>query len=619
MRTDLESRGEPGLPESEARYRSLFESIDLGFCIIEVLFAPADGDNLRQAADYRFLEVNPAFIAQTGLADAVGHTVRELAPSHESHWFERYGHVALTGQPMRFEAPAEALGRWYEVFAFRVGDPDARQVAVLFNDIRAVKHAQREREELVTQLRTANVELRRLNSIARAAERRSIFLADLGNELQSLSDPDALMAATAQLLGEFLQVDRCAYAEVGVDEDAFTITGDYTRGDTISIVGAFTFRAFGAAVLRLMRANTPYVVNDVDRDVRITREDRIAYVSTQIRAVVCVPLHKDGRFVAAMAVHQRAPRVWTDEEIELVVTVVRRCWESLERARAYRSLREREAALRATSDQLAERTVAAERALRVAELAQQGAEAANRAKSDFLAVMSHELRTPLNAIGGYAELIDLGIHGEVTEPQHNALARIQASQRHLLGLINGVLNYSRMEAGAVIYHLEATPVRDALATANALVLPQIGARGLTYWSSIATPDLTVLADREKLQQILLNLLTNGIKFTEPGGQLRVHCEPRGDVVAFVVTDTGIGIPAEKLATIFDPFVQIDQRFIRQYDGVGLGLAISRDLARGMNGDLQVESVIGRGSTFTLTVPAEPEAPGGVASDRRTVA
>lgn len=602
MKFDLDASSEPNLPMSEAKYRSLIESLDLGFCIIEVLFAPGEGAAPGKALDYRFLEVNPAFIAQTGLADAVGHTIRELAPTLEAHWFERYGHVALTGQPVRFEAPAEALGRWYEVFAFRIGDPEARQVAILFNDIRAIRHAQREREELVTQLRTANIELRRLNALARAAERRSAFLADLGDELQSLSDPDALMAATAELLGEYLQVDRCAYAEVGADEDAFTITGDYTRGDTFSIVGAFTFRAFGAAVLRLMRANTPYVVTDVDRDVRITREDRIAYVSTQIRAVVCVPLHKDGRFVAAMAVHQRDPRVWTDEEIELVVTVVRRCWESLERARASRSLREREGALRATSEQLAERTVAAERALRVAELAQQSAEAANRAKSDFLAVMSHELRTPLNAIGGYAELIDLGIHGEVTESQRHALARIQASQRHLLGLINGVLNYSRMEAGAVTYHLEATPVRDALAAANELVLPQIGARGLTYRSSSATPDLTVLADREKLQQILLNLLTNGIKFTEPGGKLRVHCERRGDMVAFIVTDTGIGIPSEKLATIFDPFVQIDQRFIRQYDGVGLGLAISRDLARGMKGDLQVESLVGRGSTFTLTVP-----------------
>jgi signal transduction histidine kinase len=546
--------------------------------------------------------MNPAFIQQTGLMNATGRTMRELAPAHESHWFERYGRVALTGESVRFEAPAEALGRYYDVYAFRVGAPEERRVAVLFDDVSASKATERERERLFAELQEANTELRRLNAKARAAERRSAFLAEVAAASQSLTDPDLLMATTARMLGEYLGVDRCAYAEVEADEDHFVITGDYTRGDTNSIVGRFTFRSFGGEVLRLMRVNQAYVMDDAETDPRVMVDDLPAYHRTQIRAAICVPLHKDGRFVAAMAVHQRVPRDWTAEEVDLVVTLVRRCWESLERARAYRSLREREAALQAASAQLVDRTAAAERALQIAEGAHQAAEAASRAKSDFLAIMSHELRTPLNAIGGYAELLELGIHGPVNADQRQALERIQQSQRHLLGLINQVLNYTRIDAGVVRYDLTDIGVGEALTAAELLVLPQMRARGLRYAHDVCEASLIVRADREKLQQVLLNLLTNAIKFTEPGGEVRVSCMPRESVIAIAVSDTGIGIAPEKLPTIFEPFVQVDQRHTRAHEGVGLGLAISRDLARGMGGDLVAESVPGEGSVFTLTIP-----------------
>jgi signal transduction histidine kinase len=216
--------------------------------------------------------------------------------------------------------------------------------------------------------------------------------------------------------------------------------------------------------------------------------------------------------------------------------------------------------------------------------------------------MSHELRTPLNAISGYAELMELGVHGPVTEQQRADLARIQASQRHLLGLINQVLNYTRIDAGAVRYDLADVPVAEALAAAEALVLPQVRAKGLAYAMGSVPPILAVRADREKLQQILLNLLGNAIKFTEAGGEVRVTCTGDDATVAIAVADTGVGIAPEKLASIFDPFVQVDQRLTRPHEGVGLGLAISRDLAGGMGGDLTVKSAPGSGSVFTLTLP-----------------
>jgi signal transduction histidine kinase len=216
--------------------------------------------------------------------------------------------------------------------------------------------------------------------------------------------------------------------------------------------------------------------------------------------------------------------------------------------------------------------------------------------------MSHELRTPLNAIGGYAELMELGIRGPVTEQQRMDLARIQASQRHLLGLINQVLNYTRIDAGAVRYEMTDVPVAEALAAAEALVLPQVHAKGLAYVLGSVPPTLAVWADREKLQQILLNLLSNAIKFPDAGGEVRVVCTAQQGIVAIAVADTGVGIAPEKVESIFDPFVQVDQRLTRMHQGVGLGLAISRDLAGGMGGDLTVESAPGAGSVFTLTLP-----------------
>ena len=240
--------------------------------------------------------------------------------------------------------------------------------------------------------------------------------------------------------------------------------------------------------------------------------------------------------------------------------------------------------------------------LRELRSAREVAEAANLAKSEFLAVMSHELRTPLNAIAGYAELIELGIRGPVTPEQRADLERIQKSQRHLLGLINGVLNYARVETGNVPYELTDVPLAELLATCEALVTPQVRSKGLHLVLPRTLPSVAVRADREKAQQILINLLTNAIKFTGPGGRIAVAYEERGETVRIRVADTGRGIAEEKLSVIFDPFVQVDAGLTRAHEGVGLGLAISRDLARGMNGDLTVESVLGSGSTFTLTLP-----------------
>jgi PAS domain S-box-containing protein len=246
--------------------------------------------------------------------------------------------------------------------------------------------------------------------------------------------------------------------------------------------------------------------------------------------------------------------------------------------------------------------VAAEREreelLEAAEDARRDAEAANQAKNEFLAVMSHELRTPLNAIGGYAQLIELGIRGPVTDAQRADIDRIKRSQTYLLSLINDVLNFARIEAGNLKVELSDVDIGTLVLGMRDFVQPQLRERNLTF-SCDCPPSIRVYADPEKVQQILINLLTNALKFTPPGGTISMRCETKDDEVIIAVCDTGRGISPDKLDSIFEPFVQVNRRYTREQEGIGLGLAISRELARAMGGDISVRSSEEEGSEFTL--------------------
>jgi PAS domain S-box-containing protein len=245
-----------------------------------------------------------------------------------------------------------------------------------------------------------------------------------------------------------------------------------------------------------------------------------------------------------------------------------------------------------------------------AQAAQADAEAANRAKADFLASMSHELRTPLNAMGGYVDLLELGIHGPVTEAQGNALSRVRANQRHLLTLINDILAYAKLEAGRVEFDLRPVDLCGMLSSVEPLVAPLAGAKDVAYSIRACDPALRAVADEERTRQVLLNLVTNAVKFTPARGWVRLDCDADGEWVNVRVRDNGPGVPPEKQEAIFDPFTQVDRRYDRPQEGVGLGLAISRDLARGMGGELSVESAEGEGSTFTLRLARAVDPSGG---------
>ena len=236
------------------------------------------------------------------------------------------------------------------------------------------------------------------------------------------------------------------------------------------------------------------------------------------------------------------------------------------------------------------------------------AERANRAKADFLAMMSHELRTPLNAISGYSDLLTAGVYGPLTPKQADALARIARNQEHLLTLINSVLQFARIDAGQVQYDIRPVSVMEVVHGLEPLIEPQALAKNLGFSRRIHA-GLVVRADTDKLRQVLINLLANAIKFTPAGGHISVEAEGGAETVHIRVADTGSGIAPDHLPRVFDPFVQEARALNRPQEGVGLGLAISRDLVRGMGGELTATSVLGQGSTFTVTLPrGEPAAP-----------
>lgn len=286
----------------------------------------------------------------------------------------------------------------------------------------------------------------------------------------------------------------------------------------------------------------------------------------QIKSALVVPMVARGQTLGALTlISTRKGRRYGDADLALAMEIATRAAIAIDNAQLYRS-----------------------------------ALAASEAKSAFLATMSHELRTPLNAIIGYQSLLKEGIDGSLNESQLAQLSRIRAGADHLLGLIDEILTYSRVEADKEIVRLEDERLRPIVEEAVTMVKPLADAKGLAL--RVDVPDSTLKTDGGKLRQILLNLLSNAVKFTDRG-EISLRARLNGDAAEFSVADTGIGIADENLQRIFDPFWQVEQSSTRRAGGTGLGLSVSRGLARLLGGEIRAESKLGEGSTFIVTLPA----------------
>ena len=329
-----------------------------------------------------------------------------------------------------------------------------------------------------------------------------------------------------------------------------------------------------------------------------------------LTSFITVPLiAREAKLGTLTIVMAESGRHYDESDVELAMDLSRRAAIAIDNAQMHTQLmgktaelKEQAVRLEQVVQELEMQTDELQRANRELAQSQAEAEKANHAKMEFLAVMSHELRTPLNAINGYTELMEMEIGGVVSAAQREYLARIKRSGKFLLVLINDVLNFAKVHAGSVDIKREPVRLDTILETSHVLVEPQMKARNIAYRFVAIDATCIAVGDSEKIEQVILNLLTNALKFTDPGGSITLSCESSDGRARIKVADTGRGIPPAKLESVFDPFVQLDRSANPgSQHGVGLGLAISRELARAMGGELTAESEVGKGSVFTLAL------------------
>lgn len=418
---------------------------------------------------------------------------------------------------------------------------------------------------------------------AEAARRHAAFLAEAGRLLSESVDQASTFIALAKLalpaLGSWCIMD---VLDTGGEIQRLGIYHPDPERQALARELQNTWLPerddpFGAPAM-LRQARTITIVEDIEAMVAATarRPEHLTLLrQLGITALLTVPLIARGRLLGAITFvnSQREPS-YSEEDVQLAEDLAARAALALDNAQAYD----------------------------LALVSKRRADAANTAKTAFLGAMSHELRTPLNAIGGYIDLLDMGLRGPVTEAQHADFARVKASQQHLAILITEILNFARFASEGVSFAFADIDACDALQAAVDLVKPLFAQNGLEFDGIAGGPGMVAHADPLRVTQILVNLLANAIKFTPAGGHISTGCTGTTDTVQLHVSDTGIGIAPSELEVIFTPFTQLKEGLSAREGGVGLGLAISRDLARAMKGNLTVESVEGKGSRFTLSLP-----------------
>ncbi len=653
----------------EGDYRPLLESMEQGFCILEMLF-----DDEGKPADYRFIDMNSAFSRHTGLINAIGKTALELVPDLDPYWFETYGRVAQTGEPIHFENEAPAMHRWFDVYASRLGGAESRKVVLFFNDITSRKQVETEREQLLKQLtvatnrltdvfrkapafmcvlrgpqhifemsneryrqllgnrdhigrpvrealpelegqgffelldqvfqsgetytrndmrlllqrhRHAPVEVRYFDFMymplrnangevtgivaqgvdltdRKIAEERLRLLDAVSMATRDAMDPQTVMVATTRLLGEHLLVARCAYADLEPDNDRFTIRHDWTASGVATTVGTYSLDLFGPRAASEMRSGRTLVVRNVDLEL-LRSEGADMFNAIGVKAIICCSLVKDDRLVAMMAVHSAAPREWSSEDIALVEEIAERSWAHVERVRSTEALRE-----------------------------------ADQRKTEFLAALAHELRNPLAPIQTGLDILRIAADPVAIEKTRGMMER---QLRHLVHLVDDLLDMARITSGKIELRKEHVDLKDIVTSAIEASLPFIEAGRHDFSVRIPEERIVLNVDPTRISQVISNLLNNAAKYTPAIGRITLAAQHNAREVEITVSDTGIGIPKDRLEDVFEMFAQVGGATGRAQGGLGIGLTIVSTMVKLHGGTITVASGgPGKGSDFVVRLP-----------------
>jgi|GEM_PF-1067289 len=471
--------------------------------------------------------------------------------------------------------PLAVRGRTLGVLTLMMADTDRKFTE---DDLPFVQELARRAALAVDNSQLFDAERRAREAAERAGE-RARRLASLAAALNEAVTEEDVAAACIDHGSAALGADRGSLALYREDLQEFEIV----RSSYASEV-AEKWRRFPLDAARplsyAVTSGEPLLIDHISRVQERFPDILEIFAGTGTAAYVAIPIFTSGRPLGALSFSFASEQQFQSEDRTFVAALGQQAAQALERARL----------------------LEAERAAR------SEAESANRAKTEFLSAMSHELRTPLNAIAGYVDILDIGVHGTLTEAQRKDLQRIKHAQAVLLGLINDVLNFARIEAGRIEFQDTLVEIYPLLQDIAGLFTPQVRAKQLNFRCEPCDEDLRVRGDAERIQQILINLVSNATKFTDQGGEVVLGVEEQAAHLRIFVRDTGRGIAPEKLDTIFEPFVQLDRPGTHEsQQGVGLGLAISRELARAMGGDLVATSYTGEGSEFSLLLPRAQKA------------
>ena len=655
--------------ESEVRYRSLFNSMDEGYCTIEMIF-----DEQGKPVDYVYKEINPSFEKLTGMHGALGKRISEFVPNLEAHWYEAYGKVALTGEPIRVSDEVKGMNRWFDIYAFRVGENESREVAVLFRNITEAKQAERHTE----------------------------MLSRLSLDLASATEEADIVAIAVEAVGRHLNGHRCYFVECLADENRLLVSHNWVRDKAASIEGELSLFDFGGLEWWREFASGDLIIEDVSTN-PLTQANSANYQAVGVPSYAVQPFRRAADWTVCLVVTEDTPRKWTAYDLRILADVVARVWPMVERARADRALRDSAAQLRLALDsaELGTWTVdpvsntvstdarcrailgieakdfffkqafglahaddrgsvlgKVEAAIRpddpvpydaeyrvvhadgsvhwvlakgranfahepegrrllsfdgtVADITERKrAEGAlresaqaladlDRRKDEFLAMLSHELRNPLAPISNAVQLLRLQKNEDPLQQQARTIIERQVGQ--LNHLVDDLLEVSRITTGRVQLRRERVAIGGIVERALETCHPVLQQHRHELTVSVPPEPIWLHADAARLEQVVVNLLTNAVKYTDEGGHIWLTVEQAGDSAVLRLRDTGLGISPELLPHIFDLFTQAERSLDRSLGGLGIGLCLVQRLVDLHGGTVQVVSVLGQGSEFVVSLP-----------------